>query len=101
MPLREAAITHVKRALGIAQVAQDVGPVLSAEGAIHFGEYALARCIVHRIDGRELAAGTTRSVFGIPQMQGQRAVQELERDPPRHAVVEDLAEYPLRVVLAG
>ncbi len=88
IPLREAAVAHIERAIAVSQVAQDVGPVFAADEAVQLSEYALAGRVVHRVDGGELAAGAARGILGIPGVQGQRAAEKLEREPSRHAVVK-------------
>jgi len=75
--------------------------MLTAEESVQLGEYALAGHIVHRVNGSELAARSTRGILGIPDVQVQRAAEKLERELSRHAVVKELAEYSFRVVEAG
>ena len=101
VPLSEAAVPDVERPTAVPQVAQDVRPVLAADEAVEFGEYPLARGIVPRIDRRELPARAARRVLGIPDMQGERAAQELERDIPWYAIGEKLADHAFRIVVAG
>src|SRR4029077_6086125 len=101
VPLREPAVAHVERALAVAQVAQNVRSRFAPDKVVQFSEGALAGRIAGGIDGGELAAGPSRGVLRVPEVQGQRAAEKLERQLARHAVVKEPAEHPFRIAGAG
>ncbi len=97
----ERPVPGVHGTVPAAQVAQDVGAVLSVEqhrqGGAHLGE----RLVGRRVDGDELATARPVGVLGVPQGQQPGLRQALEGQPVFQAVGDDPVEHGGRIVEGG
>ena len=98
---RETSVAHVKRAVAIPQIAQNVRAGLALKKAAELGQDEFELSVVRRVDRNKFPAGTAVRVLGVAHMQCQPAAQALEGDHPVSTVFPGQRKHVISVVEAA
>ncbi len=98
---RETSVAHVKRAVAIPQIAQNVRAGLALKKAAKLGQDEFELSVIRRVDRNKFPAATAVRVLDVAHMQGQLTAQVLEGDYPGSTVFPGQRKHVISVVKAA